>query len=537
MKNITLLSVLLASIGIAHAVPTAINYQGRLTDGDGNPASGSKLFSLSLYDAATAGNELYAETIGSIAVDENGIYNFQFGANGTSTVAADEVIATTDGSSQVFNATLSELPVDGSVSIADGIYTWSQAGGSSAPSEFTGSVTVGTGAISAIYLSGAPSSGTDITASYDYSESGVSGALRTGSAHWIELSIDGDTQSPRERVLSVPFAIYCLNSIDDISSDKEDLYSTGNPNAYSPQLYVSENGDDSLGDGTSEAPFATIQKAIDVSYNGDTIIVKPGTYFGIGNRNLLVANKEDLSIMAESGPNVTVVDCGDSTPAIRFSGAFNITFSGFTITRGYYNASSDWDNGGIIVIENYSSPIIENCIIKSNVIVSSYSTAQPALLYARSYSAASVRNCLIVDNSVTGGSYYQGGLGRIVRLDKNSSLVNCTVVNNTVGGNLRSSIDSSGIVINVIDWGNDGAQVYTPSLSSRWESVVSDTIQHPGVVSQDPSFENSTTYTVSAESPCVDTGKNMIWMENSTDLGGYIRISNNVVDIGAHEKR
>jgi hypothetical protein len=203
---ISILSIFLGVVGIAYAVPNAINYQGRLTDGDGNPASGSKLFSLSLYDAATAGNELYTETIGSIAVDENGIYNFQFGANGTSTVAADEVIATTDGSSQVFNATLSELPVDGSVSIADGIYTWSQAGGSSAPSEFTGSVTVATGAISAIYLSGAPSSGTDITASYDYSESGVSGALRTGSAHWIELSVDGDTQSPRERVLSVPFA-------------------------------------------------------------------------------------------------------------------------------------------------------------------------------------------------------------------------------------------------------------------------------------------------------------------------------------------
>ena len=215
MKNITLLSVLLASIGIAHAVPTAINYQGRLTDGDGNPASGSKLFSLSLYDSATAGNELYTETIGSIAVDDNGIYNFQFGANGTSTMAADEVIATTDGSSQVFNATLSELPVDGSVSIADGIYTWSQAGGFSAPSEFTGSVTVGTGAISAIYLSGAPSSGTDITASYDYSESGVSGALRTGSAHWIELSVDGDTQSPRERVLSVPFAQVAVTSISE----------------------------------------------------------------------------------------------------------------------------------------------------------------------------------------------------------------------------------------------------------------------------------------------------------------------------------
>ena len=129
MKNITLLSVLLASIGIAHAVPTAINYQGRLTDGDGNPASGSKLFSLSLYDAATAGNELYTETIGSIAVDENGIYNFQFGANGTSTVAEAETLAVTDGSSTVYTATPSTTPIAGTLSVSDGTYSWNEVDG------------------------------------------------------------------------------------------------------------------------------------------------------------------------------------------------------------------------------------------------------------------------------------------------------------------------------------------------------------------------------------------------------------------------
>ena len=277
MKNITLLSVLLASIGIAHAVPTAINYQGRLTDGDGNPATGSKLFSLSLYDAATAGNELYTETIGSIAVDDNGIYNFQFGANGTSTVAEAETLAVADGSLTVYTATPSATPIAGTLSVSDGTYSWNEVDGNpgelatasavitsgfvtsanvtsggdgytSAPtvtingdgSGATATATVSGGAITSIavdspgsgytnatvsiaeppapfvvdYSAGeltftyeaAPSAGVEITASYDANDTSIVGALRTGSAHWIELSIDGDTQSPRERVLSVPFA-------------------------------------------------------------------------------------------------------------------------------------------------------------------------------------------------------------------------------------------------------------------------------------------------------------------------------------------
>lgn len=224
----SLIPICLLAVGqFALAVPTQINYQGRLTDGDGNPASGSKIFGLKIYDAASGGNELYSETIGSIVVDDNGIYNFQFGANGSSVVAANEVIATTDGSTQVFNSTLNELPLDGSVAITDGTYTWSQSGGSSHPSEFTASVTVGTGAISAIYLTGAPASGTDVAASYDYAESGISGALSSGGAHWLELTVDASIQTPREKVLSVPFAQVANSVTSPTVEEQEVVYMSG----------------------------------------------------------------------------------------------------------------------------------------------------------------------------------------------------------------------------------------------------------------------------------------------------------------------
>ena len=286
MKNITLLSVLLASIGIAHAVPTAINYQGRLTDGDGNPASGSKLFSLSLYDAATAGNELYTETIGSVAVDDNGIYNFQFGANGTSTVAEAETLAVADGSSTVYTATPSSTPIAGTLSVSDGTYSWNEVDGNpgelatasavitsgfvtsanvtsggdgytSAPtvtingdgSGATATATVSGGAITSIavdspgsgytnatvsiaeppapfvvdYSAGeltftyeaAPSAGVEILASYQANKGTISGALQEADSHWLELTVDGNTQSSRERILSVPFA-QVASSVSDL---------------------------------------------------------------------------------------------------------------------------------------------------------------------------------------------------------------------------------------------------------------------------------------------------------------------------------
>ena len=274
---IRFLSIFLGAVGIAHAVPTAINYQGRLTDGDGNPASGSKLFSLSLYDAATAGNELYTETIGSIAVDDNGIYNFQFGANGTSTVAEAETLAVTDGSSTIFNATPSSTPIAGTLSVSDGTYSWNEVDGNpgelasattqlgngfvigyavtnggegyttapvvtingdgigaTATAEVTNGVVtainvgdVGSGYTNATvsiaeppapfvvdYSAGeltftyeaAPSAGVEITASYDANDTSIVGALSAADSHWLELNVDGTPQTPRERILSVPFA-------------------------------------------------------------------------------------------------------------------------------------------------------------------------------------------------------------------------------------------------------------------------------------------------------------------------------------------
>jgi hypothetical protein len=224
MKQYLLTSIFLASAALGWAVPAQINYQGRLTDANGDPVTGEVSMSLKMFDAATAGNELYSEDIGTVTLDDNGVYSFQFGASGQSVVATSESITSTDGVNQVFNATLANLPVDGSVSLSDGTYTWSQVNGSSSAADFTASVTPANGAVSAIYLSGAPTAGVEITATYDYLDASVVGALSSHESHWLELSVDGTAQSPRERVLSVPFA-QVAGSLSDADFLMDVMYS------------------------------------------------------------------------------------------------------------------------------------------------------------------------------------------------------------------------------------------------------------------------------------------------------------------------
>ena len=198
----------IASTLIATAdVPSLINYQGRLTDANGDPVTGSKNFAISIYDAVTGGTLLYTETIGAVTLDDNGVYSFQFGGSGTSNTLVTETIATTDGTSTTFQKVLANSPVvANSVSVSDGTYTWSQSAGSSNEDQFGVVYSTSLRRVTVNYYNGAPATGRTITATYRYGTSGITGALASGAEHWMAISVDGTTQGTRQRVLAVPFA-------------------------------------------------------------------------------------------------------------------------------------------------------------------------------------------------------------------------------------------------------------------------------------------------------------------------------------------
>ena len=65
-------------------------------------------------------------------------------------------------------------------------------------------------------------------------------------------------------------------------------------------------------------PDERIQDAIDGSTNGDIIIVRAGTYSGVGNRDLDFANglpgiqTRVITLESESGADVTIIDSENS---------------------------------------------------------------------------------------------------------------------------------------------------------------------------------------------------------------------------------
>lgn len=229
MKTIlaTILSAAFAGAAFAQ-VTSLINYQGRLTDANGDPVTGSKNFSISIYDAATGGNLLYTESIGAVPLDSSGVYSFQFGAGGNSSKQVTETVAVTNGTSITFQKVLANSPVvAGTVSVSDGTYAWSQSAGSSNEDDFGVAYSTNLRRVTVIYYNGAPAAGRTITASYRYTDGSISGALASGSEHWMAISVSGLTQGTRQRVLAVPFALNSqsaeiANSIPDgiVTADK-----------------------------------------------------------------------------------------------------------------------------------------------------------------------------------------------------------------------------------------------------------------------------------------------------------------------------
>jgi hypothetical protein len=219
-KSLTpVLALLALCAASAVAVPSGINYQGALTDDQGNPITGTRTMGIKLYDAATAGTLLYSEDIGTVDVSD-GVFSFEFGTNGTSNAEQSDTVAITDGTATTFQKVLSAAQVvAGTVTVTDGTYTWSQSGGSSNEENFSVVYSTNLRRVTVTYLNGAPAAGRTITATYRMPASGISGAIAGDNQPWAEIIVDGVAQLPRQKVLTVPFSYYSLRTLETEKAD------------------------------------------------------------------------------------------------------------------------------------------------------------------------------------------------------------------------------------------------------------------------------------------------------------------------------
>ena len=215
MKNkLIFLAAIVVSVTSLWATPSEINYQGVLTDQQGNPINGVRAMQIKIYDAPTGGTLLYSEDLGNVQV-QDGIYSFAFGANGTSNALTTETIAIANGTVSTFQKVLAApTVVAGSVTVTDGTYTWDQANGSSNENDFSVAYSPNLRRVTVTYYNGNPAAGKTITAKFRAPGLGISGALAEDNQPWIEVSLAGVAQAPRQKVLTVPFASIASQAIE-----------------------------------------------------------------------------------------------------------------------------------------------------------------------------------------------------------------------------------------------------------------------------------------------------------------------------------
>lgn len=182
--------------------------------------------------------------------------------------------------------------------------------------------------------------------------------------------------------------------------------------------------------------YGTIQLAINSVSNGDTVIVKPGTYL----ENINFYGKA-ITVTSEQGPDATVIDGGNSGIVVTFDNneGSSSRIDGFTITNG--NGSF---GGGVRCWE--TSPTISNNVITQNTASSAGAGIDC------NYGSPSISGNIITDNFCT----YQG-------VGVNCYRANPTIDNNVIsyntsqdgaGGGIMCYMEAHVVITNNIITGN-----------------------------------------------------------------------------------
>jgi uncharacterized repeat protein (TIGR02543 family) len=185
--------------------------------------------------------------------------------------------------------------------------------------------------------------------------------------------------------------------------------------AFSTEYFVDASRLDDSGTATNWATAKqSIQSAVDLAVDGDTVWVTNGVY----NVASQIAIQNDITLQSMNGPEVTVVNAGNCR--CFHLGTYACVVSGLTIQGGYVrSSSSSWTSdlsgyGGGVFCEN-TTPVITNCIVSGN-----RANSAAGVYYG------TVRDCTVRNNE-TFGWYSDGFRGGGLY---NSYSENCLIQSN-----------------------------------------------------------------------------------------------------------
>ncbi|TPW09388.1 MAG: hypothetical protein FD127_4156, partial [Acidimicrobiaceae bacterium] len=139
----------------------------------------------------------------------------------------------------------------------------------------------------------------------------------------------------------------------------------------------------------------TIQAALDVAENGDTILLAPGVYAGPGNHDVVV--DKDVQVAGETSAAECIIDCERQGRAFLVTGQALGLFD-LTIRGGYASG------GGAVDADDGAHLNVADCVLAGNTVPSKAGGA----IRLRSASVASLSGCILVDNEAAIGG---GALG------------------------------------------------------------------------------------------------------------------------------
>ena len=291
----------------------------------------------------------------------------------------------------------------------------------------------------------------------------------------------------------------------------------------------------------------TIQAGIVAAADGDTVVVRSGTYSGDGNKGLNFAGKA-ITVRSENGPEACIIDCEGMGVSFTFENneTSSSVVDGFTITG--------CDSGLGAIQCRSSSPTLANCIIKGNnglsggglycfyasptlinCIFSGNSASQGGAIHCYYGSSPTLIHCTISGNAATSQENSGGYGGGIYLVDSSPTMTNCIVLGNTadIGSDVYVSRTSmitmtfSALSGKLDGEGNpvfDGIYVFTGGRVEVEENIL---------IEESP-FVGEGDYHLKENSDCIDQGTDQITLPEF-DFEGDPRNLGAAPDMGADE--
>lgn len=375
-----------------------------------------------------------------------------------------------------------------------------------------------------------------------------SGSLSSYSA-WINLHVDTD---------QLPFGQYtCFFKITS-------YWATNSPRTIPVHVNIRKQ---LVVDQSDPDAFTTIQAAIDAAEDGETVLVRDGTYTGSGNTNLSLhdgfGSFKAITVRSENGPTMTIIDCEGNSNCRGIS--FNHDETAEVVLEGFTFRNGSASVGGGISLSGDAAPTIRDCVIEHSQAdtygggVFVRDTAHPTLINCRIENNSAldgggisctdtaeplIINTLIINNAASQLNGHGGGL----YLEEYSTprLTNTTIAGNSAMRGMALYNNSARAVTlrNCIIWNNGDIGAGAAPVDGTDTAITSisySTIEggHSGNenLDLDPLFRDTAAgdYRLEPDSPCMNSGNNSAPDLAEHDFSGRDRILEGQVDMGPFE--